>query len=260
MKKVMLFLVCLFPLFLSAQNNEGVIQYEELVEFKIELPEEMQQYASMIPTEQKTNMELSFTASESLYKESAEVVEPAANPFAQGGANVSTVMIGGGGKAIVYNNLKDKTKIKSENVMGKQFLISSGIEVMEWKISGEQKEILGYSCMKAEYKQDSSQMVAWFTPQIPVAVGPLDFGGLPGVVLAVNYNQGETKFSIKATKVSLEKLSKKIEAPKKGKKVSPDEFEEIVEKQMKEMEMMYGGGKSSTKGGTTIKIMTREGN
>ena len=66
--------------------------------------------------------------------------------------------------------------------------------------------------------------IVWFTPQIPVSFGPLDFNGLPGLVIGVEMAGGRT-FS--ASKIVLNPNEKmEIIKPTKGKRISEAQFKE----------------------------------
>ena len=57
---------------------------------------------------------------------------------------------------------------------GKEFLIEEGLPSTKWKLhSGEQRDILGYTCIKATQQKDSITITAWFTPKLAVPVGPM---------------------------------------------------------------------------------------
>jgi len=261
MKKVLIILFALTPIFLMAQNTSGVIHYEEVMKMKIELSPEMKQYAHLIPTEQRVNMSLTFNESESIYEKGVEIKEAEKDPFEGSGMQVETMMIGGPGSAVVYSNLTDKKILRSEDTFGKKFLIDSDWSEIEWKMLAEQKDILGYMCMKAEAVTDSTSLTVWFTPQIPLAFGPSEFNGLPGVILAMDYTQDGADISINATKVEM-KESVEIKKPSKGKKVSEGAYRKIVDDRLKEMNMM-GGGENSVKeedGNIEIRISTGSGN
>lgn len=70
-------------------------------------------------------------------------------------------------------------------------LIDESIPNGSWKITKEKKEIDQFTCYKATRtavikrgsKTFSTPIIAWFCPDIPVHFGPLDFGGLPGLIL-----------------------------------------------------------------------------
>lgn len=82
------------------------------------------------------------------------------------------------------------------------------------------------------------EVVAWYTPQIPVNQGPDDYWGLPGLILEINAD----RTTILCTKIVLNPTTKEtIEKPKKGSVVTQAEYTEIVTKKMQEMREMYGG-------------------
>ena len=82
------------------------------------------------------------------------------------------------------------------------------------------------------------EVVAWYTPQIPVNQGPGDYWGLPGLILEVS--SGRT--TILCSKLVLNPEEKKeIKKPNKGKEVTRQEYNETVKQKMKEMREMYGG-------------------
>ncbi|RED50388.1 GLPGLI family protein [Seonamhaeicola aphaedonensis] len=83
---------------------------------------------------------------------------------------------------------------------------------------------------KAEM-DEMRQIIAWYTPQIPLSHGPLEFSGLPGLILEVNYN-GTTML---CTKVILNPKEKNdIDIPNKGKRVNKNEYTDIIFKKMRE--------------------------
>lgn len=82
------------------------------------------------------------------------------------------------------------------------------------------------------------EVVAWYTPQIPVNQGPDDFWGLPGLILEVNAD----RTTILCTKIILNPEEKEtIEKPEKGEEVTQSEYTEIITKKIEEMREMYGG-------------------
>ncbi|NNK87713.1 MAG: GLPGLI family protein [Flavobacteriaceae bacterium] len=82
------------------------------------------------------------------------------------------------------------------------------------------------------------EVVAWYTPQIPVNQGPGEYWGLPGLILEVS--SGRT--TILCSKIILNPEEKKeIKVPSKGKVITRAEYNETVKQKMKEMREMYGG-------------------
>jgi GLPGLI family protein len=82
------------------------------------------------------------------------------------------------------------------------------------------------------------EVTAWYTLQVPINNGPSEYAGLPGLILEVN--SGRT--TMLCTSITLNPSEKtEIEMPKKGTKVTKQEYADIVKKKMEEMREMYGG-------------------
>ncbi|WP_310991416.1 GLPGLI family protein [Aequorivita marina] len=100
---------------------------------------------------------------------------------------------------------------------------------------------------EAEAKQDSTKLedpmdrieipeevevTAWFTPQIPVSNGPGEYAGLPGLILELNVY----RTSLLCSKIVMNpKNADNIEPPKKGKKVTREEYIKIVKDKTEEL-------------------------
>jgi len=239
MKKIILAFLVFLPIIIMAQN-EGVIQYEETVSLSIDLPEDMKEMAAHIPSSQKSKMNLTFNAETSIYEDDKgnETSQDVKMESEDGGMQIHMKFEMPETK--VFTDLANGKIIQKQEFMGKKFLITSEIEKMKWKLTGESEEILGYTCMEAVFQDSTENLEAWFTSEIPVSSGPQSTTGLPGMVLKLLTNEGQT--SIVATNIELKKVdAKSIKAPKKGKKVTRAEFEKIREEKLKEMQEEYGG-------------------
>lgn len=76
-----------------------------------------------------------------------------------------------------------------------------------------------------------TQIEAWYSPQIPISQGPLEYWGLPGLILEISV--GDT--TILCSKVIINPKEKtKIEALSKGEVVSKKEYQNIILNKMKE--------------------------
>jgi GLPGLI family protein len=142
----------------------------------------------------------------------------------------------------------------------KKFIVADSIKKLSWKITGQTKTILGHVCQQAiaqrfgkrtsmnmdngkmERKEmnDTTNMVAWFTTDIPVPAGPEVQGQLPGLILALDMNDGRMVYQ--ALEVSAKVNLASIKEPVKGKKVTPEEFRTETQKMMEEMQKNQGGG------------------
>lgn len=241
MKQFFTILLAVISISLFAQN-EGEVRYDETIKMEIELPEGQEHLRDMIPSERTSQKVLYFNPEESVYRNfdpktdnEDEVIEHNSED-----GNVQIKMVIAAPENITYRNLKTGDITNQQEFFGKKFLIKKDNKDYEWKMTTEQKKIGDYSCMKAELKDTSRTVVAWFTPQIPVSIGPGGFGQLPGMILEVDIDEGQQV--ITATVVEMKKLNAdKIVKPTKGKEVTREEFEKISEEKMKEMEEEMGG-------------------
>lgn len=228
MKNFLLLLFAITTCLLSAQN-EGVIVYSEKIDLHRRLPEDRQQYKDMIPQFRTTRFELVYTENESMY---SVAKDQDADEAAGSGGGMRFRM--GNASRDVYKNLDEGRMVDSREFMTKQFLIKGDEEEFKWKIAEGQKMILDYMCLKATFSDTADSYVAWFTPQIPIANGPAEYGGLPGMILELDVNEGE-RTSL-AVEVRADEIDKSLlKEPKKGKEVTDEEFREIVREKMKEM-------------------------
>lgn len=203
---------------------------------------------------------LQFNRNESLYQENVALEKDGAG----GGMRFMSMITGSGGT--YFKNLAEQRYVDQTEFFGKKFLIKDSLENFDWKLGKETKSIGNYICNKATTQRivtvskvessgeevkdttinDTIEITAWYTMQIPVSHGPAQYGGLPGLILELN--DGAT--SMLCTKVSLkagEALS--LEEPDDGEEVSQEEYNEITTEKMEEMRTMYGGRRGGGRGG-----------
>ncbi len=198
----------------------------------IELPPEMADMKDKFPSSQSAMKQLLFNEEASLMH--AIVEEQKENMAAKSSGGMIFKMGSQGAENETYVNFDEESLVEKREFMGRTFLVEGAPEPIAWKMSTERSEFLGYMCMKATAIRDSTTLEAWFTPEIPIPAGPDSFGGLPGLILVLNIDDGQRTFVAK--ELSLEELADDaIVAPKKGKRVTRDEFDKIVEDKMKEM-------------------------
>lgn len=165
-----------------------------------------------------------------------------------------------------YKNLKSSTQIQAQEFYGKYFLVKDNVQSIDWQMGSETKQIGNYTCFKAtasiptsdltwysfswdqlrnndqapsesdqaETKEKEIQMTeveAWYTPQIPVSHGPLEYWGLPGLILEVS--AGNTTMLCSKIIINPEEKTE-IEAPKKGKVVTKQEYQKTISEKMQE--------------------------
>lgn len=221
------------PIFVFAQNNEGVILFEEKVNVHRSLPPDAEDMKAMIPEFRIHQSELLFNATESLYRNIEEEEDEDAE-------NDGVVMKIQRPEAIFYRNFTTKRKVDFREFMGKNYLIEDTLAGGNWKVTTETKKVLGYDCLKATTSDTvrKREITAWFTADLALSSGPQVFGQLPGTILEVDINSGE--IVIAAKKIEFKKLKKgDIAAPTKGEKITEAEFQKKVADMLRE-----NGGKS----------------
>ena len=85
---------------------------------------------------------------------------------------------------------------------------------------------------KDEQEVEMLEIVAWYTPMVPVSQGPSEYWGLPGLILEVS--AGNTTMLCSKIVMNPEEKTK-IEAPDKGQVVTKKEYNEIITGKMQEM-------------------------
>jgi GLPGLI family protein len=212
---------------------------------------------------------LTFNQVESIYKEEEKLESPG-----QGGGRFGSMM-SGATNGNIYKNVKELQLLIERELFGKQFLIKEELEMLEWKMGSETKQIGQYMCFKATaLKEDTAfkfgnfgpppatpkdstsskspeikkeepkfvEVVAWYTMQIPVNQGPGNYWGLPGLILELSSD----RTTILCSKIVLNPDDKeKIKAPTKGKEITEKEYDVLMKNKMEEMRENFrrGGGR-----------------
>ena len=112
---------------------------------------------------------------------------------------------------------------------------------VEWEITGKTKKIGNYTCRQAKtteklYSRQGhffyKDVVAWFTPDIPISFGPKNYNGLPGLILQIE----DREYTLTAIKINLNPSEdvkiKRID--KKDKVISEKESYRRIEEMMKD--------------------------
>ena len=73
----------------------------------------------------------------------------------------------------------------TESVATDEFRYSQDMNLFNWNIEEERKQIAGYNAQKATTTFAGRDYIAWFTPEIPIPDGPYKFNGLPGLILEI---------------------------------------------------------------------------
>ncbi len=254
MKKLVIASFIFIALAAQGQMKEGKVVYEQTMQMgRIEDPE----IAARMPKERKENFELIFGNNQSLWQVLPNT-EGTDNSTVSGPGFVIRMA---GNNDITYFDFTKGRRIDQREMFDREFIVEDTILKLKWKLTGETKTILNYPVQKAvaerlgrrsimsmengEMKRqevaDTSYITAWFTPNIPVPVGPQEFQGqLPGLILELNMNNGRIIY--KAVEVSPKVNLASIKEPKGGKKMSSEEFNIERERLLEEMRKNNPGG------------------
>lgn len=242
MKQLLLLALITSSLVINAQKS-GKIIFDEVTQMEIELPEGME-VPPNFPTENKLTKALYFTENESIYKNVPQ--EPVVNEIKSEGFHLE--IKNDIPEDEYYKNLENNSKTEKRDFLDRTFLMKNELMDFKWKIMADQDKVLDYAVQKATTKMDTLDIIAWFSPQIPIPNGPDRYGNLPGMILKLEIPQ--LNRVITAKEVSFEEVQDEIVAPKKGKKISDEEFEKIRAEKLAEMRAQYGG-----KGGVFIQTI-----
>jgi len=139
-------------------------------------------------------------------------------------------------KYMIIRDHKEKRSKDWVDLLGKTYIIEDEVPKYKWKILNEIKEVAGYLCMKAETKDTIRDRVvhAWFTNLIPAQAGPEGYDGLPGMILGLNFNDGDV--TVEATKVEFISTDLELPIPEKmkGKNITREEFDKKTAKYIRE--------------------------
>ncbi|PKQ63854.1 hypothetical protein BZG02_07490 [Labilibaculum filiforme] len=256
---------------LSAQDFQGKAIYESKTTVKMDfggrnIPEDRKKemLERMKKAGEKTYA-LSFNQIESIYKEEVKLEQSTGGAGGRGGMRFG--MMGSSGEDY-YKNVKEGTYSVKNDLFGKIFLVKDSLPNLAWKMGSETKKIGNYTAFKAtairtvkrpnmsaifnrdqnntekEFIEKEIEIVAWYSPDIPVNQGPASYWGLPGLILEVN----DDITSILCSQIVLNPTERiEIKAPSKGKEVSQAEYDQISKDKM--TEMRENGGFGGRRGG-----------
>lgn len=247
MKKNIIFFIFLsFILKVNSQNINGVIEYKKTYHksfkemnqsLKENDPKKFEEYNNIWEDSKnlldKVKFILIFNRLESIFK-AEKIVDHDINEFDLQFA------LGSFGSSIFYTNLLKNSYIMQTDDYGERFLVE--MPKIDWEITSESKIINGNYCFKAisstntmgRYGNIKRIVEAWFTKDIPLSYGPIGFGGLPGLIIELVYdNEVYTFVSINYNK------NLKIIKPVKGIQVTKEEFDNIGLNKIKNYKSMF---------------------
>lgn len=248
MKNRIIILSAFLNLNVCIAQNSGKILFEEKIKletqnFNMEGGMDSTLLA-LFPTEIKNLKELYFVPNFSLYKD----VDKKETEFSGEEDNNRIIIHNDAPNEIIYSDLKAKKTISQRDLMGRTFLIETEVPKAKLQLTGNKKTILNYPCNEAFLFRDKDTITVWYTTELSGNIGPDGINGLPGLVLA--YADKNETFYCEAISIDLKEIDDTIiTEPKKGKKISEEEFYVLQKEKLNELQEQF-----QNQGSTVIKI------
>jgi len=244
-----------------AQVTKGKVTYERVSQIQVQFAGMPDGLAQQMPKSRTDKFELSFANNQTLWKQAESENTEDPSVVSDGGGMQMHIMVAGSDD-VLFSDLNNKTRVEKRELMDRQFIIDDSLRTFKWKMGEETKTILGHLCraatatnissrmmmninngnMERKEVQDTSNITAWFTTDIPVSAGPAEYQGqLPGLILAMDVNNGRQTFL--ATSIEEKVDIAEIKQPSGKKHYTPEEFRKERDKMMADMQRNNGGGR-----------------
>src|SRR5690606_17029541 len=96
---------------------------------------------------------------------------------------------------------ESNTSLMVESIGSNYYLVKDQLPHIKWEITNDTKTIMDIDCVKATGYFRGRKWIAWFTTTYPYNIGPLEFQGLPGIIMEV-YDESK-KFQLAATEIAI---------------------------------------------------------
>ena len=185
MNKIVFLYLLLSNIFIFSQSNSGEIIYQfkfggipfqEKSQNKTAQQAITKMYEALLNYSGKINYKLTFNENLSEYK----ILE---SLNSDNDKNINNVKNLTGAGEVVYIDTKKKLKFKLLDFFGDDLMVKDSLDD-NWNLTQESKKIGNFICYKAWLKNERNVLIeAWYTPQIPLNIGPRGYGNLPGLII-----------------------------------------------------------------------------
>lgn len=131
-------------------------------------------------------------------------------------------------KRIIKNH--DEETILYEVNFPKKMFVEDSLSNLKWKINKEVSDtVLNFITYKATLDYNNEEIIALYTPKIPIPEGPSTFYGLPGLILRLEIHRGNEIHIYEIEKI--EKLTDKLPIIKinKNKIITVEEYKVLMD-------------------------------
>jgi GLPGLI family protein len=229
MKPLFYTIVFLLPVFVFAQQQfitQGKIEYERKTNQHALLDENNaldEMAKSKLPKFVTYYFDLTFKGNRTLFKTGREPETKQTKNFGVFDSENT-----------ILTSLDSNIAITQRMIFGSAYLVTDSLRTIEWRITPEIRKIAEFNCRKAVGRiMDSIVVIAFYTDEITTPGGPESISGLPGMILGLAIPRLHTTWY--ATKLQLvEVTDKDLQTPKKGKKMTYNEYQVQVKDILKD--------------------------
>lgn len=228
---IKIYLLALFAFFYSnSQIKSGKIVYNVVVTEKKESELEkmmVSMNSNFYSITKEFEFLLNFNKNEALFTKIEKLYSD------NDAANLAIIKLSFLGNILIKND--SVTKEGKSRTIG-NYLVSRKLN-KDWKLVNETKLIDKYTCYKAttvEVVQNpkgnfEKDIIAWYCPELPFSFGPLGYGGLPGLILELQTENGV----FGAKELKLIETDIEIQNLKNYKKYSETELNKLIEEKIR---------------------------
>lgn len=237
MRKIFIIVSILFPLLIWSQIDSGIIHYkivhnDDFENSKLNFIYSDEDLRTFKELTSKLSLELKFNTER--YSFNAITLPQYTEKQTKDALQYSKV-------DGYYTKINTETKVdhyKDDSQFG--LIIIEFESKINWELINESKIIDGYKCFKAvatlvDYsfmKNPSSEVTAWYCPEIPINLGPKRLNGLPGLIFESN----ERNVTLRVSKISLNPKNQiEFNVPFKAKRISDIDYKKLIDVYMEEM-------------------------
>ena len=121
------------------------------------------------------------------------------------------------------------------------FIFKEDLPDINWHITDQTKMLDQFNCIKAYGDFGGRTYDVWFTPDIPINLGPYKLGGLPGLILDANSRDGMVSYEFFTFRSNVTDHPE-ITIPKIGTIMTREEFKEYKISELLKLEAKFNGG------------------
>ena len=229
MKAFVLIFCTFFILFSTQAQSDSIMVYR--VEYERKITPENFTRSFMACLELKTYPDLNISVFDSCEPSNSNGVDVINNSdddshfyYTPKGKNIRCV----------FKDYNSNEMFNKQDVSSKYFTIKDSLNIFNWVIKEDIKNILGYKCQLATMTFRDRNYSAWFSPELPNG-GPWKYDGLPGMILVIKSDEPFIEFEAIAI-VSRKIAAKLIENPfENDKKINWSEYKNLYKKKAIEL-------------------------